>query len=76
VKLPVPLPEGLEMEQFRNSFDAASTYPKNLNDHDTYDHNLDAFARRLDERESKLFCEESRVALDFWECDDQGRGML
>ena len=64
------------MEQFRNSFDAASTYPKNLVHHNGFDYNLDAYVQRLDEHDSRLFCEESKASLDFWECDDQGHGML
>jgi hypothetical protein len=58
------------MERFIASCDAADGYPLNLVHHHTYEHNLRAYAERLDEREKSLFSTESEASLDFWDFDD------
>ncbi|KAI9866764.1 MAG: hypothetical protein M1813_000706 [Trichoglossum hirsutum] len=59
------------MESFMKSCDAAAEYPRNLIYHNTYDYNLEAYVKRLDERESDLFSIESKASLDFWDFNEQ-----
>ena len=58
------------MNDFVHSCNAAATYPKNLISHSEYQHTLQAYVQRLDEREHELFGSEDNAAIDFWDLDD------
>lgn len=62
------------MEQFLDSLRQHADYPNNLVSPDAYQHTLQALFRRLNEQSRRLFCDENKAALRFWECGDQGRG--
>ena len=62
------------MEHFLKSCEQAASFPKNLIHQDTYQHNLDAFVERLDDRQLDLFSEEDGGNLDLMEYDVQTRG--
>lgn len=59
-----------DKELFVSSCREAASFPRNLVYHDTYEHNLKAYVRRLDVREDQLFCRELNSILDLWEYDD------
>ena len=63
------------MEQLILSCDRALEYPKNIIPCTVYEHTLNALFRLLNDQESRLFQIDSDVCLDFWEFDDQGKGM-
>ncbi|KAH0539072.1 hypothetical protein FGG08_004370 [Glutinoglossum americanum] len=58
------------MEQFIMSLDGASRYPLNLIYHTTHEHNLEAYFKRLNDREEGLFSVEYKASLDFWDFDE------
>jgi hypothetical protein len=63
------------MQKFLESWDAAATYPASLARHDSYPYNLQAYVKRLDDRERDLFSTESRARLDFWDFDEIAQGV-
>ena len=58
-------------EQFVRSCNEAAWFPRNIVNHDTYDHNLKAYVGRLDTQESSLFCDESKACVNLLDCDDK-----
>jgi uncharacterized protein len=65
----------MSMDALAISCDAAREYPKNLICHNTYQHVLDSYARRLKEREDSLFCSLNKAAVNFWQFDHEAQGM-
>lgn len=63
-------------EQLATSCEAAVDYPKNLIRHNTYEHKINTYFERLNEREDRIFNNKAEAALDFWEFDVHGKGML
>ena len=64
------------MNDFAHSCNAADTYPKNLISSGAYQHTLQNYVDRLDERDNKLFVDvEDEAVLDFWELDDALAGI-
>ncbi|KAI9772652.1 MAG: hypothetical protein M1840_000246 [Geoglossum simile] len=63
----------LRISGFACSCDTAIEYPRNLLYHNIYEHNLIAYIERLDEREGRLFSDEAKACLDFWEFDEQAQ---
>lgn len=57
------------MDDLIESCRAASTFPKNLLCHNTYEYALDTYVRELNKRESDLFCADGEGALDFWDLE-------
>ena len=62
------------MDQFVDSCNAFETYPQNLVHHRTFEHNLKAYFDRLNDQERRLFHDESKASLDFWELNDEDDG--
>jgi hypothetical protein len=66
------------MDQFITSCEAAEQYPENLGlqqlQNETYSYTLQAYAQKLNERQSSLFCDESDAALDLLEYEDATQG--
>lgn len=65
-----------DTELFVKSCSEAARYPQNLVYHDTYEHNLRAYVRRLDVREEILFCTDRSSVLDLWEFDEKLASMF
>lgn len=63
-----------DKEWFARSCNEAAVYPLNLVYHDTYEYNLKAYVKRLDERENLLFCKDEVSILDLWEYDEDLQG--
>ncbi|CZR62094.1 uncharacterized protein PAC_11991 [Phialocephala subalpina] len=57
---------------FAKSCGEAALFPRNLVYHDTYEHNLNAYFTRLNERESVLFCKQNLSILDRSVSDTSG----
>ena len=62
------------MNDFIHSCNAAATYPKNLLSPGEYQHTLQGYVDRLNQREKELFGSEDKAALDFWDLDDGATG--
>lgn len=62
------------MDDFVVSCDDARRFPRNLIYHDTYEHNLRAYADRLDERESQLFSVGDKASVDLQENELKRKG--
>ena len=63
------------MERFIIYWGAAAKYPRSLINHNTYEYNLEAYVKRLNDREKDLFTTESQARLDFWDFDELDKGM-
>jgi hypothetical protein len=61
-------------KQFLDLYDKAASFPRSLSYHDTYEHNLVAYVKRLDERETKLFSSEENGSIDLQEYNVCTRG--
>lgn len=61
------------MELFLGSCRNAADYPKNLVYHNPYEHSLVSYWERLDEQKSRLFFDETKAAVDFWDYDHQAQ---
>ncbi|CAG8952521.1 hypothetical protein HYFRA_00009625 [Hymenoscyphus fraxineus] len=62
-----------DMNRFTESCNQADKFPRNLVQHETYEHNLLTYYDRLDEREEELFSEEPEAFLDLLEYDGATR---
>ena len=62
------------MDEVVRSYEAAHDYPKSLVCHQHYEHVLDSYLTRLNEREDSLFYGESRAAVHFWQFDHASQG--
>ena len=63
-----------DKEWFLESCREAALFPKNIVYHDTYQHNLNAYVRHLDQRErggGELFCNDVNSVLDLWEYNEK-----
>lgn len=61
------------MNDFIQSCQLATTYPKNLispGEFQGYQHTLQNYVNNLDSRENELFGPEDKASLDFWDLDD------
>jgi hypothetical protein len=63
------------MEQFIISWGDAAEYPRSLVNHNAYEYNLEAYAKRLNDREDDLFSTGSGASLDFWDFDELEQGV-
>ena len=57
------------MQQLHDACEIAQSYPTNLVHPNTYQHNLNDYLNRLNDRERDLFREKENALVDFWELD-------
>jgi hypothetical protein len=63
-----------EEMRFMLSCNNAAEYPKNIVYHNVYEYVLDAYSERLDEQQNRLFCEDSKAAVNLRDYDDRVQG--
>jgi len=65
-----------DYQLFSKSCSAAASFPQNIVRPFVSQHHLDAFFRRLNEHEKRLFCRDGDAAVDLWEYSSSSRGMI
>jgi len=61
---------------FAKSSSEAVYFPQNVVRPFVSQHHLDAFTRRLNEQETRIFCKDGKAAVDMWEYIDSLKGEL
>lgn len=64
------------MEHLISLCDDSCDYPKNLTYRNNLEYKLVAYYSKITEHRDRLFTSEKEAALDFWEFDIDGKGML